>query len=84
MAVVMVVSGILAGIIHFIHYRQRRNLRLFAPPGSIAVAASVTQDSPVTGLIKGGWDESQLRSALKDAKFGMDSSGRIVRIGYEK
>lgn len=84
MAVLMIVTGILAGVVHFVHHRQRRNIRLFAPPGSIAVVASVTRDSPVNGLIRSGWDESHFRSALKDEKFGMDSAGRIVRIGDER
>lgn len=84
MAVLMIISGILAGVVHFVHHRQRRNIRLFAPPGSIAVAASVTRDSPVHGLIRNGWDESHFRSALKGEKFGMDSEGRIVRIGDER
>jgi hypothetical protein len=84
MAVLAIISGILAGVVHFVHHRQRRNIRLFAPPGSIAVAASVTRDSPVNGLIKSGWDESHLRNALKDEKFGMDSAGRIVRMGDER
>jgi len=83
-AVIMIIGGILAGAVHFIHYRQRRNIRLYAPPGSIAVAASVTRDSPVNGLIQSGWDENHFRSALKGEKFVMDEAGKIVRIGEEQ
>jgi hypothetical protein len=80
MAVLMTVDGILVGVVHFVHHRQRRNIRLFAPPDSIAVAASVTRDSPVQELVRSGWGETTFRRALKDEKFGMDSVGSIVRI----
>ncbi len=83
MAVVMIVCGILAGAVHYFHYRQRSTIKLFAPPGSIAVAASATQDSAVHGIIKNGWDEKRFRSALVGQTFGMDSTGRIVALGNE-
>ncbi|KIM33714.1 hypothetical protein M408DRAFT_325328 [Serendipita vermifera MAFF 305830] len=81
MATVMIICGLLAGVVHFIHYRQRSSIKLFAPPGSIAVAASVTRDSPVHGMIENGWDEGRFRTALKGQTFRMDSRGRIVTIG---
>lgn len=76
----MIIGGLLAGFVHFLHYRQRSSIKLFAPPGSIAVAASVTRDSPVHGIIKSGWNENDLRTALKGQTFGMDSRGKIVAI----
>lgn len=78
MAVVLILGGIMGAVLHYFHLQRRRGVKLFAPPGSIAVAATATKDSPLTGMVNSGWDKDQLRNALHEHKFAVDGNGRIV------
>jgi hypothetical protein len=78
MAVVLIIGGIMGGTLHYFHQQRRQAIRLFAPPGSIAVAATTTKDSPLEGLVNSGWDTGRIRNALHDHKFAVDSTGRII------
>jgi hypothetical protein len=78
MAVVLIIGGLMGAALHYFHQQRRRSVKLFAPPGSIAVAATTTKDSPLEGLVNSGWDTGRLRSALHDHKFAVDPTGRII------
>lgn len=78
MAVVLIVTGLLGGTLHYMHSRERKKIKLFAEPGSIAVTATATKDSPLFALVDHGMDQSKLRSALQKHKFTVDSRGRII------
>lgn len=65
-------------IIHYLHYQLRKGVKLYAQPGTIASAASITADSGLTGLLKPGSTEEQLRDALRGRKFTVDNTGRVI------
>ncbi|PVG00824.1 hypothetical protein CPB86DRAFT_782384 [Serendipita vermifera] len=78
LTVVLILGGIAGALVHYLHYMERQGLKLYAAPGSIAVAASVTTDSPVHNMIRSGWDANRLKNALSGETFGVDDTGRII------
>ena len=64
--------------IHYLHYKLRKGVKLYAQPGTIASAASITGDSGLTALVKPGFSEDQLKEALRGRKFTVDQTGRVV------
>ncbi|CAG8616129.1 1026_t:CDS:2, partial [Acaulospora colombiana] len=78
LTVVLILGGIVGGLVHYLHYMERRDLKLYAAPGSIAVAASVTTDSPVHNMLRSGMDANKMRDALSGETFGVDNTGRII------
>lgn len=72
-------------VIHYLHYHLRKGVKLYAQPGTIASAASITGDSGLTALVKPGFTADQLKDALRGRKFTVDDTGRVVlqdEIGY--
>lgn len=72
--------------IHYLHYQLRKGIKLYAQPGTIASAASITADSGLNALVKPGFTGEQLREALRGRKFMVDNTGRVVlqdEIGLE-
>ncbi|KAG8804252.1 hypothetical protein FRC17_006014, partial [Serendipita sp. 399] len=67
----------LGGVLHYLHFKKRQNMKLFAPP-SMAVAAAITKDSPVHNLLHSNMDERMLRASLGPRRLGADDTGRIV------
>ena len=65
-------------VIHYQHYHLRKGVKLYAQPGTIASAASITGDSGLTALVKPGFTEIQLKQALRGRKFTVDQTGRLV------
>jgi len=78
LAVVLIVSGIVGMFIHYLHYQLRKGVKLYAQPGTIASAASITADSGLNSLVKPGFTGEQLRKALRGHKFTVDNTGRVV------
>ena len=78
LAVVLIIAGIVGTVLHYLHYQLRKGVKLYAQPGTIASAASITADSGLTGLVKAGFTEGQLRDALRGRKFTVDHTGRVI------
>ncbi|KAG8798520.1 hypothetical protein FRC17_007404, partial [Serendipita sp. 399] len=77
MTVILLVASILGGVLHYLHWKKRQNMKLFAPP-SMAVAAAITKDSPVHNLLNSNMDERMLRASLGPRRLGADDTGRII------
>ena len=67
--------------IHYLHYQLRKGVVLYAQPGTIASAASITADSGLDALVKPGFTGEQLREALQGRKFRVDNIGRVILEG---
>ena len=78
LAVVLMIAGVVGMVLHYLHYQLRKGVKLYAQPGTIASAASITGDSGLTALVKPGFTEEQLRDALRGRKFMVDQTGRVV------
>jgi hypothetical protein len=74
-------SGIIGGFIHYLHYQLRKGVLLYAQPGTIASAASMTADSGLNALVRPGFTGQQLREALRGRKFTVDNTGRVILQG---
>lgn len=72
LAAVLLVIGIIGITVHVIHYRQRRNLRLTSPPGSIAAVVSLTSRSGFGDLLVPYDDERSIKQKLSGLRFRLD------------
>lgn len=71
--------GLTGLVIHFFNFRQRRELLLAAPPGSIASITALTARSGFGELILPYDDEATLEKKLDGIKFRLDErTGAIV------
>jgi hypothetical protein len=78
LAVVLIIAGIVGMALHYLHFQLRKGVKLYAQPGTIASAASITGDSGLAALVKPGFTEEQLRDALRGRKFMVDHTGRVA------
>jgi len=78
LAVVLIVAGFVGMTLHYLHFQLRKGVKLYAQPGTIASAASITSDSGLSALVKPGFNEEQLRDALRGRKFTVDHTGRVI------
>lgn len=79
LAMCLIAIGITGIFVHFINYRQRRNLILAAPPGSIASITALTARSGFGELLLPYDDAAQLEKKLDGIKFRLDKrTGAIV------
>jgi hypothetical protein len=81
LSVVLIIAGIIGMVLHYLHYQLRKGVKLYAQPGTIASAASITGDSGLSALVKPGFSEEQLREALRGRKFMVDNTGRVILQG---
>ncbi len=70
-------GAILLGTLHYLHWKQRKGLKLFAPP-SIATAAGITAGSSVNTILHSDYSEEKQAQALRNRHFGVDPLGKIV------
>ncbi|KAI0247421.1 hypothetical protein BJV78DRAFT_1364190 [Lactifluus subvellereus] len=65
-------------VLHFMHRRQRRNIRLAHNPGTICSAVALTWRSDFGELLMPYENEEQFSRRLASHRFRLDSSGAIV------
>ncbi|KAJ7084169.1 hypothetical protein C8R43DRAFT_1082852 [Mycena crocata] len=84
LAFLLFASGFLGVFLHLINRRQRRNLFLAAPPGTIAAAVALTARSGFGDLLLPYDDLTKLEKKLEGLRFRLDKrTGAILADDYE-
>ncbi|KAJ7764751.1 hypothetical protein B0H16DRAFT_1525641 [Mycena metata] len=84
LAFMLFASGFLGVFLHLISRRQRRNLFLAAPPGSIAAAVALTSRSGFGDLLLPYDDITTIEKKLDGLRFRLDKrTGAILADDYE-
>lgn len=71
----------MGGLVHYGHFIARKDVKLYAPPGSIAVTASVTAKSPLLNMLDSGMDKHKIEQIVRGQNFRVDDTGRIILAG---
>ncbi|KAN0127235.1 Protein of unknown function (DUF3433) domain containing protein [Lactarius tabidus] len=82
LSVGMLLLSVFGTIMHLLHRRDRRGLRLLHQPGTLASAASFTAQTPMAELLDGRQRPEDINHALRNLRFRMDPhSMKIVTEG---
>jgi len=83
LAVLFFLVAIGGVFIFLFQWRDKRDLKLGTPPGTIAAAVAIAGQSELSYLLEGKDTAEEMEALLSDMTFGMDSSGRLqVEEGY--
>ncbi|CAG7847755.1 SubName: Full=Uncharacterized protein {ECO:0000313/EMBL:CCA69527.1} [Serendipita indica DSM 11827] len=74
---ILFVGAILLSTLHYLHWKQRKGMKLYAPP-SIATAAGMANGSPMLNILHSDDSGDKQAQALRNRQFGVDPFGKIV------
>ena len=79
LATICMLTGAVVLTLHFVHFRQRRDIYLAHPPGSIASAVALTSHSGFGELVMPYENQAAISRALAPLRFCLDGrTGAIV------
>jgi hypothetical protein len=75
---ILFVAALIGAFVHYGHFIARKEVKLHAPPGSIAVTAAITARSPLLNMLDSGMDEKRIEQIVKSQTFRVDDTGKII------